>query len=60
MGKLKKWNPVQDKHADEDETTVYTADPVWMRKMDRLRKEFSEVIRLKSWTEIRKKIQQWS
>ncbi len=41
-------------NADEDEVTVYTANPAWMRKMDKLHKEFSEIIRLKSWTEISK------
>ncbi len=40
-------------NADEDET-VYTANPVWIRKMDKLCKEFPEVIRLKSWTEVSK------
>ena len=41
-------------NADEDEATVYTANPAWMRKMDKLHKEFPEIIRLKSWTEISK------
>jgi hypothetical protein len=41
-------------NADEDEETVYTANPVWIRKMDKLCKEFPEVIRLKSWTEVSK------
>ena len=41
-------------NADEDETTVYTANPVWIRKMDKLCKELPEVIRLKSWTEVSK------
>ena len=41
-------------NADEDEATVYTANPVWIRKMDKLCKEFPEVIRLKSWTEVSK------
>ena len=36
------------------EATVYTAHPVWIRKMDKLCKEFLEVIRLKSWTEVSK------
>ena len=40
-------------NADEGEATVYTVNPVWMRKMDKLCKEFPEVIRLKSWTEVR-------
>jgi len=35
-------------NADEDEATVYTANPVWIRKMDKLCKKFPEVIRLKS------------
>lgn len=39
-------------NADEDEATVYTANPMWIRKMDKLCKEFPEVIRLKSWTEV--------
>ena len=39
-------------NADEDEATVYTANPAWIRKMDKLCKEFPEVIRLKSWTEV--------
>ena len=38
-------------NADEDEATVYTANPAWMRKMDKLHKEFPNVIRLKSWKE---------
>ena len=41
-------------NADEDEATVYTANPVWMRKMDKLHKEFPDIIRLKSWTEVSK------
>lgn len=41
-------------NADENEATVYTANPVWMRKMDKLHKEFPDIIRLKSWTEISK------
>ena len=41
-------------NADENEATVYTANPAWMRKMDKLCKEFQEVIRLKSWTEVSK------
>ena len=41
-------------NADENETTVYTANPVWIRKMDKLCKELPEVIRLKSWTEVSK------
>jgi len=41
-------------NADEDEATVYTANPAWIRKMDKLRKEFTNVIRLKSWTEVSK------
>ena len=41
-------------NADEDEATVYTANPTWMRKMDKLCKEFPEVICLKSWTEVSK------
>ena len=41
-------------NADESEATVYTANPAWMRKMDKLNKEFPEVIRLKSWTEVSK------
>ncbi|MEZ3492036.1 MAG: hypothetical protein K1W38_06970 [Lachnospiraceae bacterium] len=41
-------------NADEDEATVYTANPAWIRKMDKLCKEFPEVIRLKSWTEVSK------
>ncbi|MCI9140775.1 hypothetical protein D7X25_13290 [bacterium 1XD42-8] len=39
---------------DEDEATVYTANPVWIRKMDKLHKEFPNIIRLKSWTEVSK------
>ena len=39
-------------NADEDEAAVYAANPVWMRKMDKLCKEFPETIRLKSWTEV--------
>lgn len=41
-------------NTDEEEAMVYTANPVWMRKMDKLCKEFSEVIRLKSWIEVSK------
>ena len=41
-------------NADEDEATVYTANPAWIRKMDKLCNEFPEVIRLKSWTEVSK------
>ena len=41
-------------NAGEDEATVYTANPVWMRKMDKLHKEFPDIIRLKSWTEVSK------
>lgn len=41
-------------NANESEATVYTANPTWMRKMDKLCKEFPEIIRLKSWTEISK------
>ena len=41
-------------NADESEATIYTANPTWMRKMDNLHKEFPEVIRLKSWTEVSK------
>ncbi len=41
-------------NADEDEATVYTANPVWIRKMDKLHREFPEIIRLKSWTEVSK------
>ena len=39
---------------DEDEATVYTANPAWIRKMDKLHKEFPNIIRLKSWTEVSK------
>ena len=46
-------------NADEDEATVYTANLAMdmilhIRKMDKLNKEFPEVIRLKSWTEVSK------
>ena len=46
-------------NADEEEATVYTANPAMdmilhIRKMDKLNKEFPEVIRLKSWTEVSK------
>ena len=41
-------------NADEDEATVYTANPAWIRKMDKLHKEFPDIIRLKSWTEVSK------
>lgn len=40
-------------NADESEATIYTANLAWIRKMDKLCKEFPEVIRLKSWTEVR-------
>ncbi len=41
-------------NADEDEATVYTANPAWIRKMDKLHKEFPDIIRLKSWMEVSK------
>ena len=41
-------------NAGEDEATVYTANPVWIRKMDKLHREFPEITRLKSWTEVSK------
>ena len=41
-------------NADEDEATVYAANPAWIRKMDKLHREFPEIIRLKSWTEVSK------
>ncbi|MDE7183818.1 MAG: hypothetical protein K2O40_04905 [Lachnospiraceae bacterium] len=41
-------------NADEDEASVYTANPAWIRKMDKLCKQFPEVIRIKSWTEVSK------
>lgn len=41
-------------NADEDEVTVYTTNPVWIRKMDKLHREFPEIIRLKSWMEVSK------
>lgn len=41
-------------NADEDEATIYTANPAWIRKMDKLHREFPEIIQLKSWTEVSK------
>ena len=41
-------------NADEDEATVYTANPAWIRKMDKLHKEFPDIIRLKLWVEVSK------
>lgn len=41
-------------NADEDMTTVYSANPAWIRKMDALVKEFPDVFRIKRWTEISK------
>ena len=41
-------------NADENEATVYTANPAWIRKMDKLHKEFPDIIKLKSWTKISK------
>ena len=41
-------------NADEDEATVYTANPAWIRKMDKLHKEFPDIIRVKSWMEVSK------
>lgn len=32
---------LQNAYADEDEATVYTANPAWIRKMDKLHREFS-------------------
>ena len=41
-------------NADEDRATVYSANPVWIRKMDALVREFLDVFRIKRWTEISK------
>lgn len=41
-------------NADENEATVYTSNPAWIRKMDKLHKEFPGIIQLKSWTEVSK------
>jgi len=30
-------------NADENEATVYTANPAWIRKMDKLHKEFQDI-----------------
>lgn len=39
-------------NADEDMATVYSANPAWIRKMDKLVQEFPEVFRVKRQTEI--------
>lgn len=41
-------------NADEDMATVYSANPAWIRKMDKLVQEFPEVFRIKRQTEISK------
>lgn len=41
-------------NADEDMATVYSANPVWIKKMDKLVQEFPEVFRVKRQTEISK------
>lgn len=41
-------------NADEDMATVYSANPAWIRKMDKLVQEFPEVFRVKRKTEISK------
>ena len=39
-------------NADEGTATLYSANPVWIRKMDKLVQEFPEVFILKRQTEI--------
>ncbi len=41
-------------NADEDTATLYSANPSWIRKMDKLVQEFPEVFILKRQTEINK------
>ena len=41
-------------NADDEMATVYSANPVWIRKMDALVREFPDVFRIKRWTEISK------
>ena len=41
-------------NADEDMATVYSANPAWIRKMDKLVQEFPDVFILKRQTEISK------
>lgn len=41
-------------NADGDMAIVYSANPAWIRKMDRLVQEFPEVFRVKRQTEISK------
>lgn len=39
-------------NADEEMTTVYSANPAWIRKMDALMHEFTDVFHIKRQTEI--------
>ena len=41
-------------NADEDTATLYSANPAWIRKMDKLVQEFPDVFILKRQTEISK------
>lgn len=41
-------------NADEDTATLYSANPAWIRKMDKLMQEFPDVFILKRQTEISK------
>ena len=41
-------------NADDEMATVYSANPVWIRKMDALVKEFPDIFHVKRQTEISK------
>ena len=41
-------------NADDEMATVYSANPAWIRKMDKLCKEFPDVFCAKRWTETSK------
>ena len=41
-------------NADEDTATLYSANPAWIRKMDKLVQDFPDVFILKRQTEISK------
>ena len=38
-------------NADDDMATVYSANPAWIRKMDKLCREFPDVFYAKRWAE---------
>lgn len=41
-------------NADDEMATVYSANPAWIRKMDKLCREFPDVFRIRRWTEVSK------